>query len=392
MEEVLVVTPSPETLLKQTSSVKCPEKDCPSVLMSGSHLTMHLAKTHKMEHLLKKDDPKKHFHCPEITCSYNSKLHFRQFKLLKQHYVKVHSEKSRKCQKCEQGFSTEIALKHHREYCGAIFKCGDCDTSYRCYESLQTHCRRKKHLLIDKTAYKEESCNEEGLTSSKSESAVCLKNKIPLPRRSNTFVLILTQLKSNSNKAVQTELKNSFKRRKCVETQTIGDFIPIKQINEYPKTNTETQTKQVASETKSCNTSEKLNLEDYAYGDGAAVQKNSSTQTSVIRNEMCTQVLMDFDTTLFNCNSETQTELFGDSLLNNCDFYSNMYTQTPSEMLLDGLEFSDTYTQTAFDDVVRSVESQTMLYNDKRSFMCRDVANIETQTDVDLKQMLDEIV
>lgn len=393
MEGVTIVTPSRETLLKSTGPIKCPEKNCLSVLGSESHLTMHLAKTHKMERLLKKDDVKRLFHCPERDCNYNTKLHFKQLKSLKQHYVKVHAERNRVCELCGKAFSAELALKYHEEYCGTLFKCTECNTSYPCYESLQTHCRRKKHVLYQKTAYKNGANNN--LKASKSDSNICNETKTLLPRRSDTF-LILIASKEGLDKSCQTDLQA--KPQVCVETQTIGDFIPLKQTNsDSERISAETQTKTVSSETKSCNTSEKLNLEDYACGDVLVVQKTSSTQTNVNKNDaLCNQALMDFDTTFFNCNMETQTDLFSDPMLNNCDFYANMYTQTPScdDMLLDGLEFNNTYTQTAFYDDVRSVESQTMLYNNykKGLLMCRDVANIETQTDLEAKQILEEIV
>lgn len=383
MEGVTVITPSRETLLKPTGPIRCPEKNCLSVLGSESHLTMHLAKTHKLEHLLK-SDLKKQFHCPERFCNYNEKLHFKQLKALKQHYVKVHAEKSHVCELCGKGFSSEPALKYHEDYCGTVFKCSECSTSYACYESLQTHCRRKKHVLYLKTAYKKGT-----LTASKSDSNIsCDKGNTLLPKRSDTF-LILIASKQGLDKSCQTE--KQIKPHNCVETQTIGDYIQLKQTNnESERISIETQTQEIKSETKSCNTSLEWNLGDYAYGDASNLQKNASTQTKGAI--LCNESLMDFDSTFFNCNSETQTDLLSDPLMNSCDFY----TQTPScdDMLLEGLEFNDTYTQTAFYDDVRSVESQTTLYNNykKGLLMCRDVATIETQTDLDVKQIFEEIV
>lgn len=398
MEDLtVIITPTRESLLKRTGPIKCTEKNCTSVVDSESHLNMHLAKKHGMEHLLKKPISKKQFHCPETDCCYNTKMHFKQLKLLKQHYVKVHAEKSQVCEMCGKGFSAESALKYHEEYCGISFTCNDCYTCYPCYESLQTHCRRKKHVLLPKAAYK--PIRKDDGCSSKSDSNLVCNNKTKqymlLPKTSDTYIVLMAS-KQGLDKSCQTDVKHKSNNSRtndeqqiCVETQTVGDCVPTTN-NDLEKISIETQTKQITLQTKSCNTSEKLDLENYI----AVEQKHSSTQTFC--NDEDSLMAFDDDTTFFNCNTETQTDLFSDTLLNSCDFYSNMYTQTPSceNMLLDDLEFNDTYTQTALYDAVRSVESQTMLYNNYRKdlLMCRDVANIETQTDLEVQQILEEIV
>lgn len=380
-------TPSRESLLKRPAPVHCTETGCTDVFESESHLNMHLAKRHGMEHLLKKSELKKKYHCPEQGCGYNKKMHFKQFKLLKQHYVKVHAAKCFVCGLCGKSFSVETAVKHHEEYCGTMFKCSDCSTSYPCYESLQTHCRRKKHKLLAKAAYRAKVGSD--LKASKSDSDVCRKVRMLLPKGSDTYIVLVA---AKQDKSCQTDTADVTKKLICVETQTIGDGVRLKSHSE--RISTETQTKHTPPQTtKSCNTSEKLNLTDYAYGDIEVEQKSSSTQTNVKSDDqLC---MMDFDATFFNCNTETQTDLFSDALLDSCDFYTNMYTQTPScgDMLLDDLEFNDTYTQTVLYDDVRSVESQTMLYNNykKGLLLCRDVANIETQTDLEVQQILEMV-
>lgn len=399
MSELSVfITPTRASLLKRTGPVPCPEKDCTTIFESESHLNMHLAKTHGMDHKLKKQSFKQQlFRCPEKDCTYNKTLYFKQMKLLKQHYLKVHAEKCHICELCGKGFSFESALKYHEEYCGIVFKCTACNTSYPCYESLQTHCRRKKHSLFPKSAYKTVHPQEvKRLTASKSDSDICRKPRLLLPKSSDTYLVLIASKQAGLDKSSQTEDRSSIIEQICVESQTIGDFIPVKRTNSNSeKISIETQTKDISSQTKSCNTTEQFNMEDCIYEDVAVEQKNSSTQTNR-NNPLCNEGLMDFDdTSFFNCNSETQTDLFSDALLNNCDFYSNMCTQTPSceDMLLNDLEFNDTYTQTAYYDAVRSVESQTMLYNNykKGLLLCRDVANIETQTDLEVKQILEEM-
>lgn len=395
MEESIniAIIPSRESLLKRPGPIKCTEKNCTNTFASQSHLNMHLAKKHGMQHLLQKDSLKKQYYCPEKECSYHKKLHFKQFKLLKQHYLKVHAEKCYVCKLCSKGFPSELALKNHVEYCGAIFKCNGCSNSYSSYEALQTHCRRKKHVFYNKEAFRTAKTD---LTVSKTNSEFCTKSKLLLlPKPSNACVILVTS-KQSMDKTCQTDIMNDVKKQTSVETQTVGDYTQLKQKNNdgNERISTETQTE----ETKSFNIIEKLNMNDYCYGDIIGLeQKHSSTQTNINKNDnsLCG---LDFDTTFFNCNTETQTDLFSDAILNNCEFYSNMCTQTPScgDVLLDNLEFNDTYTQTILyddDDVVRSVESQTLLYNNykKGVLLSRDVVNIETQTDLEVKHIFEEM-
>lgn len=69
-----------------------------------------------------------------------------------------------------------------------------------------------------------------------------------------------------------------------------------------------------------------------------------------------------------------------------------MCTQTCDDIFLGELGLNNSHTQTAFDDVVRSVESQTMFPQNRRLLLnCRDMANMETQTDLQSKQILEEM-
>lgn len=427
MDSVIVqMYPSADKLTKVTTTVHCPEEDCSSVFTSESNLNMHLAKTHKKPQFMKSDSVQRQYHCPETGCVYNGSLFFKSMKLLKQHFLKMHGEKKFLCDKCSKGFPTMYARKSHADYCGASFKCFDCEVAYPCYETLRTHCRRKKHSILEKTAFKEGAARELSLEVSKSDSKV-QGAKTPsfiLPKfSSSVHMLVLPSNHNGVDRYVQTlrqkesgEPKNTCakERQMCVETQTIGDYITVATVSpntsddSLNKTSIETQTKRVNSETKSCSTND---MGDFAFNFEPMVQRSSSgTQTVSSKSEhgytspvntnsginfgFGSKDLTDFESTFFNCNIETQTDLFDDELLNDCDYYSNMYTQTQSceDILLDGLEFNDTYTQTVFDDVVRSVESQTILHHSKRTLIsCRGMANMETQTDAEIKQMLEEL-
>ncbi|KAJ3629764.1 hypothetical protein MTP99_014134 [Tenebrio molitor] len=62
-------------------------------------------------------------------------------------------------------------------------------------------------------------------------------------------------------------------------------------------------------------------------------------------------------------------------------------------LLLREIGLNDTHTQTVLDDVLKSVESQTVM-SQARMFplSCKDnVTHMETQTDMHLKQLLEEI-
>lgn len=202
---------------------------------------------------------------------------------------------------------------------------------------------------------------------------------------------------------------NYLRPQSSMETQTVGDYFTKKaNVNlitfsdeNLNKKSIKTQTKRVSSSTKSCNTS--FNI-DFEIAEDIKVERNSSsTQTVtsipaefIYSTPMETQKDFDMDTldteSFFNCNMETQTDfIFGNDLLNS-DYYSNMYTQTCDDILLNELGFNSSQTQTVLEDMLRSVESQTMMSHNSKNFMtCRDMAHMETQTDAEYKQMLEEI-
>ena len=91
------------------------------------------------------------YFCPMVECKYHiarsgQVKHFANFKLLKQHYAKVHASRQHVCGTCGEGFGTPLFLARHA--CARIFVCGGgCGTAYKSLESLQTHCRRTGHPL-----------------------------------------------------------------------------------------------------------------------------------------------------------------------------------------------------------------------------------------------------
>ena len=143
------------------ADIKC--HICHKLCEDLDSLNKHIASVHRMFHRLvghnitfEKPDAshvKPAFYCPMIKCKYHvaesfQSKYFKTFKLLKQHYVKVHASKEFHCSKCEQKFASKTYLDIHSKNCGEEFGCQDCDSKFSSMESAQTHCRRKGHAMI----------------------------------------------------------------------------------------------------------------------------------------------------------------------------------------------------------------------------------------------------
>lgn len=119
-----------------------------------------------------------------------------------------------------------------------------------------------------------------------------------------------------------------------------------------------------------------------------------------------------FEDTFGNCQ-ETQTDLlYQDDFLHtpnyiahietqtndDIDLCTNMYTQTCDDQLLSDFGFSDIQTQTTWPDydLFVSTETQTLLTQNTKCFFDlpingREISHMETQTDMEFKQLLEEI-
>ncbi|RZB39279.1 hypothetical protein BDFB_013037 [Asbolus verrucosus] len=410
------VYPTAEELCKVNKNLSCPE--CSAIFNSDSNLNLHLAKTHKKAHLLQRNNDNKIYHCPVVNCSYNSSAHFKQYKFLKQHYLKVHSEKNYICSLCKKGFSTEAFRNRHFEYCNVIFKCCDCDVFYSCYETLKTHGRRKKHKILEKIAYKTSAVNTI-LKNPKSDASLSSnKVRLLLPKPSNSMGMIVisdtseqssqtyTECVEQNSQETQTHLITKIPQLFTVETQTIGDYFTRKSESVNALKSTKTQTCTPDPKTVSCNTT--FMLDDFELGFNNVQRNSSSTQTAIYNESVhiyssststhdsihtdTSDLLTDmFDSNFFNCNMETQTDfMFNDELFKYCDDYINMCTQTCDDLLLGEIGPNNMHTQTL--DVLKSVESQTIMSQSKRiPLSCKDMGHMETQTDMHFKQMLEEI-
>ncbi|XP_034239626.1 uncharacterized protein LOC117644357 [Thrips palmi] len=146
------VCPLASELCVVNSNILCPEEGCGKTFKASSALNMHLTKHHRNSCLAKRDTSVTvRYFCPEEKCVYhvNANRHFTQMKYLKQHYLKVHSEKRFNCESCSKAFATQELLRYHLQVCGIKFTCS-CGNSYSSYEALLTHSKRKQHTFDDK--------------------------------------------------------------------------------------------------------------------------------------------------------------------------------------------------------------------------------------------------
>lgn len=323
-------------------------------------------------------------------------------------------------------------MKNHSEYCGVNFKCNECDVYYSCYETLKTHARRKKHCIQAKAEYK----SPVTLSASTPNIAKCTpilpKNCIslilipdadgmfhqgsqtiphqPMLKSKMTQVSCITDSDLNSQQT-QTGMKNN---QFTIETQTIGDFIATESkssddlLHTVSLKSSKTQTDIVESRSTSSNTLCNFNDVDFVV---QVETTSSSTQThnksnNIYSSSTSTHDSIHTDTSdlingamnsinnfvFDNCHMETQTDFMLEEGMFDCDYMSNMYTQTCDDIFNEFGFNNDIETQTAFEDMLRSIESQTtMSYSKKSSTNCKDTTHTETQTELECRQMLEII-
>ncbi|KAB0796080.1 hypothetical protein PPYR_10141 [Photinus pyralis] len=445
---VTKVFPTRDELSTVECHLPCTEEGCTKIFTSRSNLNFHLERIHQQQ--LMKDSSLKEYHCPDDECVFNEEKHFKSLKLLKQHYLKVHSEKQFMCEMCTKGFPTLSSRNRHTKYCGIKFKCCDCSVAYLSYESLLTHGRRKKHRVLEKTAYNPTAVQSSGQLDQNSSR----KEVFIVPKFGTSLSLIVmstlpnptmeksSQTEQNiSSPTVKTKQTQVVKRtsqesqtlemrrtHSSAETQTIGDCVTKKlklstsdvNLNRdgIVHKNIETQTKPPALNSQSCNTS--FELDDDFITNPLVQKSNSCTQTSVeslysistathdsihtdtsdlnfefmnSSSQTCFNEDMSVfhSSNYFNCNMETQTDIF--------DMFNYNTNSECVDCLDDDLEhycpkdyddiiLNTIHTQTVFDDVARSVESQTVMSHTKTK---STVANTETQTDINFQKLLEEI-
>ncbi|XP_030766110.1 gastrula zinc finger protein xFG20-1 [Sitophilus oryzae] len=399
---------------QRNNKVTCPIEACGGIFKSQSNLHLHIQQTHKKTGL-KPSDVEKQYFCPEKSCRWSNSKYFKNMKSLRQHYFKVHIKKTYSCSNCEKSFTTDVLLERHGEFCNVEFNCLDCKSSYDCYNTLRTHCRRKRHRILEKNKYKK--CNKtevQPFIVLRLNQRILLPKELPKDQNSQTIlekpvleskmtqVSGLERIISQASQQTQTNSRNCLS---TVETQTPTNFSKPKEVFEENFKHVNTQTDIVESKECSCNTS--FTLDELESTFNSYTEKNTSSTQTYSKNQdifsistathdsiytdtsdLLTDSLGAFDSNFFNCNMETQTDVMFDSDIFNTDYYTNMCTQTCNDFFSG---FNDNETQTVFDETLRSVQSQTLMSTLDNSNVVRDTAHSETQTDTEFRHMLEII-
>ncbi|XP_059486009.1 uncharacterized protein LOC132202813 [Neocloeon triangulifer] len=414
-----------ELLSSVNNDLTCTQPGCNKVFKSSSNLDLHLWKSHKIQEKMPTAEEKFvkiQYHCPEAGCKYNLTLgrSFPKAKLLKQHYLQKHAERNFECDNCNTFFATQASKNYHQKTCGCQFLCS-CGKVYDNGQAVKVHAMRHKHTLPKNYIVKvglTQTQPMDALPAIQLMAAVALSelckpvqkdaevqtdpeekqkrkqispSKLPGLKRRKSTTSQETQTQSTSSsilKRAMLEAKipvRASKRKRNTETQTIRKT--PKKPRKSMKSN-ETQTAKpptLSSGTQSMNqessyepqpmmelksTSPLLEemskeesevINDVALPDGWINQK--STQTMPFDYPSLDTLLSDYR---FQ-SSETQTDLFDENFLNECEaslsintetqtceelneslenmLYSNMCTQTCDE-LLSSLDFVDIETQT----------------------------------------------
>ncbi|XP_053688311.1 uncharacterized protein LOC128737658 [Sabethes cyaneus] len=333
-ELVLKLTVTPEEIVANRIFT-CHISDCGGQFTNASNFQMHLTRHHRLSAATcnKSNGPKKQFYCPVQSCVYNVLAsginYFVSFRSLKQHYLKMHSEKNFDCKRCQKSYATESLLRAHQTNCGNNFVCKVCSYSYGSREALLTHTRRKNH------GYKELLAEKSGKRKNNAK-----------PKSSKAFKHSVTHL----SETIDSEQSST---RKSRTTQTELQC----EMNEC---STQTTKLELNSST-SANTMDNFcqtNLEQFNYFEEAKLSYFEVDTSNSQQNES--------EPVICVC-SETQTDLIYDTMFPNEDrtdpmLYSHMYTQTCDDIFSE-LGLATIETQTNWDglrEFLVSTETQTL--------------------------------
>ncbi|XP_058835805.1 uncharacterized protein LOC131692659 [Topomyia yanbarensis] len=378
---IIKITLPPEEILA-TKLLLCPVNDCSEHFTNVSHLQMHISRRHKLPpsrnavEAYSIDEPSKHFHCPEEACVYHVRASgtkfFNSFRSLKQHYLKMHSEKHFICSRCQKSFATQSLLRAHQTNCGQVFVCKFCDYSYGSREALLTHSKRKNHGYHELIA--EKACKRK--VNSKTRSSKALKSAFDQTQYGYSKIIFeSTVLADKKSQTTQTENLNEEMvgvRNEC-STQTFKPELDelssasTLTVDNFCQTNYLDRAKPVYFEENSCKNQQQYNVE---------------ATDSII--SVC---------------SETQTDLIYDTMFPNEDradpmLYSHMYTQTCDDIFSEfGLTTIETQTNwDGLGEFLVSTETQTNLNRfgspemaDNRDRNSERISSIQTQTSASME-------
>jgi len=245
-------------------------------------LNKHIAEIHKISQVLigenikferPEPDPSMiclsdAYYCPMVKCKYHiaesdQSKYFKAFKLLKQHYVKVHASKTHHCPNCDQKFGSATYLELHKKTCGQVFTC-QCGANFSSLESLQTHSRRKAHQ-IDRKYLKSKTSSDPlfidklAILQGRSKQA----SNIPIAPKPSTMhinaAIALSELGVSGHQftpkadiGIQTEHQEMVKSRKSTTPE--AGWSLSKSRKGWGKVSAETQTKTGTGNKRRCPT------------------------------------------------------------------------------------------------------------------------------------------
>lgn len=398
IKKVIHITPIASDLLSNVM-LKCLDKTCESTFQNYGNLCLHMSKHHKIIINNKDDFVIKQYYCPDINCKYNmdnlnlytsNKNFFTNIRLLKQHYIKVHAEKSINCEICNKSFYNVTAKCYHEKFCGTIFKCKDCNWKYNTLEALQTHCKRKGHTndIEKKTNNKLQIKKQEKqrLTEILNKKTKYIKIVPNLTESNNKNITIPPKMSqqmvtmSDDNKILNNKKWYSKKvKTKTKITQTnlkstqLNNSLDIKNIStdivrkynnvtlqpakeEIPSTDTIIgfNNSSAINSTNTCyvnNSNKRKQLENFDIFDSESNSNNNNLTKNLnnlnyMEDDSINNYFRFNSDTFTNglCHIETQTDSDPFDTSNQMFFYSQ-HTQTCDEILSE-LGFSDIQTQT----------------------------------------------
>lgn len=374
-KQIIKFIPS-ESSLVENKRKQCTVLGCTSTFINLSNLHMHLQKHHRIPvNKIVDNNTDVHYFCPISKCKYNvlessGSNYFKTKKYLRQHFLKVHAEKSIKCSKCIKAFANQTLKIQHERTCGQIFQCIDCDWKYTSRECLLTHCRRKGHTVPPKS--KELVTKIEPTVITQADdivmdktilSRIAPKNEISNDHTSALMKKVQLVLKSTPAAKIKANFHRAIQKNQTVEESKIAqtpqqtDTVPTKFIDHLKaKPNDKYKSLDLIDEESNSSTENSneasRNLNNLSY-----VEDDSSLHYFTVSN---------FNAGL--CHIETQTDLmaFDESNINSSDMdplLCHMHTQTSDEILTE-LGLSDIQTQTNWpndecNDLFVSTETQT---------------------------------
>lgn len=389
MTKVLKITPKISELTPSTDKkIVCPEINCESTFQNSSRLNFHLKNHHKkvVQPEVNHKNFIKNFHCPVSECIYHeNSTNYRFFtclKYLRQHFLKVHAEKSIKCDNCDRCFLNENLKLNHQKHCGLKFSCNECGWEYNSKEALQTHGKRKNHKIYTEI------------------QPIVTKPRAQLILPKPEFKILIKIGKTTNDQSIQTDeqiksLPKKKERKRTSQTQTVVNSKKLKTTSETSVDTTDnfTLTFDELSGWKN-NSSTQTNFNLFEESDSNLIDNSSQTQNNLNNMNYFEDSLSCFGTSGFDaglCSIETQTDV--DHLFHNSsdstnldqilEKYSHMHTQTCDEILSE-LGLTDIQTQTNltnYNELLVSTETQTSF---SQHFLGNSSIQTQTSTSIEL--------